>query len=195
MKSKSFLRLIPSVVLLALAGCANDSNIRNLVTASHEALRDCDAIGAKVLEASYKEAGENQGRLIIFLSFTPNKIKGTGNEFGEELFPVIYSLDQNNVFKSFPMNESSVPEKADYLTRYSNGSVFVQPSLTHQWGMAYGGSINEGILVRSGVDARQLSKTNNSLSCRLFFRGEGNVSGGGYIVTSDGSGISWRKAD
>jgi len=189
-------RIFPAFAVASLSlvgGCSNDAAVNNVVAASPPVLRDCDRLAMKVLLASYEKAGENQGRLTSFSVssekpargkmkydtnwyYPPNFKDGDLNFYYRDIALVAhyantYYVDENGVPHVFtPSNQGNSSPDEKYVAAYYGTSDVVD-----------------------GKDRREISKTNNSLTCSVWLIGEGAVNTAEYKISKDDSNIYWSQ--
>ena len=181
MHSRKILGAASVATSLFLGGCSGEMAVNSVVSASPELLRDCDRLGMKVLLASYEKAGENQGRLIEFMSSTEIPLKGKKfNNFGYKpkgdgwidsyggvlLHGRTYYVDENGSPQEYATNSKSEKPPEIVLT------------------------IDTTSQIKDGKDRRESVKTKDSLTCILYFGGNG-VAQGYYKVSEDNNSIYW----
>ena len=199
--TQKLLLVASSASLALLGGCfGGDMAINSVVSASPEVHRDCDRLAMKVLLASYEKAGEQQGRLMVFVSNSEIPVKGskfssdlyddsmhrpkqkgdlwvaTSDSGGKILnYDNFYFVDDDGNPRVWRADSASTKPEKKYLPL----SYFFSPS-----------NINEN----TGTGFNEISKTKNSLSCRILFFGEGEVGYMGvYTISTDGKKIYWVK--
>lgn len=203
---KKHLALALGFIPLILSGCSllRDRQIDQVISRSPEGLRDCDRLGAKFLLQSYDRAGENMGRLTMFMSSTDESIKeypkGIVNSFdgtplhvrgvltqknghffagGSRLvYTIFYYVSDDGELKYQTAKEGDIDRRSKYYD-----DQFESETSILNVGM-------DGPVVPSpGIDARKRLDTSYGKVCDLFFFGEGSFGGSsGYRLEQSSKG-------